>query len=267
MTPPRAAFTAVVTGGLFDLRLMRESCAAVRSQLLAAMSHDFRCRSPRSAARAVLRDEPRPRAERGAPRTLLANVQRLEDLVENVLVAARLHAGRPRRAANRSTSPPRSSAAQQRAAPSRSAVPTSKRRRAACACSSTRALQSILGNLVDNALKFADGTPRIALSLARETGPGGAARAVLRVRDQGVGFPPEDAPLLFDRFHRGSAEQDVSRPGLGLGLFLVREFARLHGGDATATSGGPGRGSEFVVTLPLADTAEAPAAAPIGATA
>jgi signal transduction histidine kinase len=59
----------------------------------------------------------------------------------------------------------------------------------------------------------------------------------------------------------------VSRPGLGLGLFLVREFARLSGGDVVALSDGPGRGSEFVVTLPLAGDAPATAPAPAGAPA
>jgi len=266
---------AVVTGGLVSIWwLMRRELRREyeHNQLLAAMSHDFR--SPLTAIRLLAQSfemnrVPAHERERAA-RTLLANVQRLEDLVENVLVAARLHAGRlaPRRepldlaAEVERCLEQRAALLEQRGADVATTLPRGVR-----VLVDQSLLQSILGNLVDNALKFADGTPRIALSLAREAGPGGAARAVLRVRDQGVGFPPEDAPRLFDRFHRGSAEQDVSRPGLGLGLFLVREFARLHGGDATATSGGPGRGSEFVVTLPLADASQVPVAAPVGAPA
>ena len=265
---------AVVTGGLVSIWwLMRRELRREyeQNQLLAAMSHDFR--SPLTAIRLLAQSFEMDRVPEGerarASRTLLANVQRLEDLVENVLVAARLHAGRlaPRRepldfaAEVERCLEQRAALLSQRGAEVAATLP-----RGVHVLVDRNLLQSILGNLVDNALKFADGVPRIALALAREPRSGGA-RAVLRVRDEGVGFPPEEAATLFDRFHRGSAEQDVSRPGLGLGLFLVREFARLHGGDATASSGGPGRGSEFVVTLPLAGEATAPAAAPAGAPA
>jgi signal transduction histidine kinase len=260
----------VVIGGVASIWwLMRRELRREyeQNQLLAAMSHDFR--SPLTAIRLLAQSFEMnrvPEAERArASKTLLANVQRLEDLVENVLVAARLHAGRlaPRRepldlaAEVEKCLEQRAALLSQRGAEIDGALPRGVR-----VLVDRSLLQSILGNLVDNALKFADGTPHIALSLARD-----GARAVLRVRDRGVGFAPEEAGRLFERFHRGGAEQDVSRPGLGLGLFLVREFARLSGGDVVATSDGPGRGSEFVVMLPLAGDAPATAPAPAGAPA
>jgi signal transduction histidine kinase len=231
-----------------------------QNQLLAA-DHDFR--SPLTAIRLLAQsfgDEPRPQVERaGTRRRRWRTCSAREDLVENVLSPRASTPAASRRAASRPIWRPRSKC-RQRAAPFAARPRSTARRRAACACCRP-SLQSI-GNLVDNALKFADGTPHIALSLARD-----GARAVLRVRDRGVGFAPEEAGRLFERFHRGGAEQDVSRPGLGLGLFLVREFARLSGGDVVATSDGPGRGSEFVVMLPLAGDAPASAPAPAGAPA
>ncbi len=266
---------AVVTGGLVSIWwLMRRELRREyeQNQLLAAMSHDFR--SPLTAIRLLAQSfemnrVPAHERER-AGKALLANVQRLEDLVENVLVAARLHAGRlAPRLEPRDLAAEVEKCLEQRAAllSQRGAVVTTSLARDVRVAVDPSLFQSILGNLVENAIKFADGTPRIALALAREPAAGSTARAVLRVRDEGVGFAPEHAAALFDRFHRGGAEQDVSRPGLGLGLFLVREFARLHGGDVTASSRGPGHGCEFVVTLPLANEAAAPAAAPAGAPA
>jgi PAS domain S-box-containing protein len=115
-------------------------------------------------------------------------------------------------------------------------------------------LAQILNNLLDNAVKFRDGGDRVAVTLAEDAAAG---RAVLTVRDNGLGIDPEIFPRLFDAFAQADRSLDRSRGGLGLGLSLVKGLAELHGGSVEARSDGPGRGAEFTVRLPLAR--EAPA--------
>lgn len=110
-------------------------------------------------------------------------------------------------------------------------------------------LEQIFTNLLDNAAKYTDqGT--ITVELFQE-GVDGSAQAVLRVKDTGIGIPPEKLPAMFDLFAQADTSLERSRGGLGIGLTLVRTLARMHGGTVEATSGGLGQGSEFVVKLPL----------------
>ncbi|MCY1036795.1 response regulator [Corallococcus sp. BB11-1] len=110
-------------------------------------------------------------------------------------------------------------------------------------------LEQIFTNLLDNAAKYTDqGT--VFVELLQE-GVDGTAQAVLKVRDTGVGIPPEKLPGVFDLFSQVDTSLERSRGGLGIGLTLVRTLVRMHGGSVEATSGGYGEGSEFVVRLPL----------------
>jgi signal transduction histidine kinase len=104
-------------------------------------------------------------------------------------------------------------------------------------------LDIIVGNLLDNAIKYSPdgGEVTVVLSSAGE-------RALVAVKDHGIGIDPDDMDRLFVRFSRLAPRSDV--PGTGLGLYLARELARLHGGDIVATST-PGQGSEFILSLPL----------------
>ena len=104
----------------------------------------------------------------------------------------------------------------------------------------------MIANLLDNAVKYTPNHGSIELSVEAEGGD-----AVVRVRDSGAGITPEFLPRIFDVFSRGSAAPEQSRPGLGLGLSVVRELVAKHGGRVDASSPGPGRGSEFVIRLPL----------------
>jgi signal transduction histidine kinase len=77
--------------------------------------------------------------------------------------------------------------------------------------------------------------------------------AVLRVKDNGIGIPKEMLTRVFDLFTRLESAKQKYAGGMGIGLALVRELVEAHGGRVEAFSEGEGRGSEFVVRLPLAD--------------
>ncbi|MFP5288400.1 MAG: ATP-binding protein, partial [Thermoanaerobaculia bacterium] len=107
-------------------------------------------------------------------------------------------------------------------------------------------LEQVLGNLVRNAAKYTEPGGRIEVSAWSEGG-----EAVARVRDNGIGIPPELLPRIFDLFIQGEQSLDRSGGGLGIGLTLVRRLVEMHGGRVEAQSGGEGQGSEFTVRLPL----------------
>jgi CheY-like chemotaxis protein len=81
-------------------------------------------------------------------------------------------------------------------------------------------------------------------------------QAIVTVRDHGIGIPDEVLPRVFDMFTQADRPIERSKGGLGVGLTLVKQLVELHNGSVEARSEGPGRGSEFVVRLPL--MAEAP---------
>jgi len=116
-------------------------------------------------------------------------------------------------------------------------------------------LTQVVSNLLTNAAKYTPQGGHISLTAVREDGS-----AVVRVRDNGMGIPPEMLSRVFDLFTQIGAAGDDRAGGLGIGLSLVRRLVELHGGTVAAFSDGPGRGSEFVVRLPLLP--EVPNAAP-----
>jgi len=111
--------------------------------------------------------------------------------------------------------------------------------------------EKIVFNLLSNALKFTF-SGQITLSLRHEAG-----RAVLRVKDTGIGIPPEELPRLFERFHRVEQARGRSNEGSGIGLALVAELVALHGGEISVESR-LNVGSTFTVSVPLG-TAHLPA--------
>jgi len=106
-------------------------------------------------------------------------------------------------------------------------------------------LAQIIGNLLQNAVRFTPAGGRIDVSLERR-----GAEARISVRDTGTGIEPELLSRLFEPFVQGAHVAARAKGGLGLGLALVKGLAELHGGRAEAFSAGPGQGAEFVVTLP-----------------
>jgi two-component system CheB/CheR fusion protein len=109
-------------------------------------------------------------------------------------------------------------------------------------------LQQVIANLLDNAVKYTPSHGSIDLSVAAE-----GDDAVVRVRDSGLGIASEFLPRIFEAFSRGADHTGGSPPGLGLGLSVVRDLVAQHGGTVSATSEGAGKGSEFVVRLPISD--------------
>jgi CheY-like chemotaxis protein len=108
-------------------------------------------------------------------------------------------------------------------------------------------LEQILVNLLTNAAKYTESGGRIELT-ARHVG----REIVFKVKDNGVGIPPESLSRMFELFAQADRTLARSEGGLGIGLTLVRSLAEMHGGSVTARSEGTGRGSEFAVHLPAA---------------
>ena len=121
---------------------------------------------------------------------------------------------------------------------------------------STRLLQ-ILGNLLTNAAKYTPPGGRISLCVTPQ-----AEDVEIHVRDTGEGIPTHMLDAVFDLFVQSRSSLERSEGGMGVGLTLVRTLVEMHGGSVRAHSEGPGRGSEFVVRLPLTDAGAPRAAAP-----
>ncbi|WP_224371852.1 hybrid sensor histidine kinase/response regulator [Hyalangium versicolor] len=103
-------------------------------------------------------------------------------------------------------------------------------------------LEQVVQNLLSNAAKFGPGRA-VEVRIQRQDG-----RALLRVRDHGMGIPPEDRERLWQRFERGVSVHNYG--GLGVGLWLTRQVVEAHGGSITMAET-PGGGATFMVELPL----------------
>jgi signal transduction histidine kinase len=118
-------------------------------------------------------------------------------------------------------------------------------------------VQQVIGNLIENAVKFGNGKPiEIDVRTAGE-------RALITVRDHGVGIASDEQPGIFDRYERGREAQGTG--GLGLGLHVVREIVEAHGGRIRVDSR-PGAGSTFTVELPRSAPEATVSTEPLGAT-
>ena len=109
------------------------------------------------------------------------------------------------------------------------------------------AIESVLRNLLDNAVKacIAGGGESITIEAERNEGV-----VDIVIADDGVGFPPRDAAMIFEKFYRAGDETNSPMPGTGLGLYLVRRLAELSDARVVATSDGPGRGARITVSWP-----------------
>jgi two-component system sensor histidine kinase BaeS len=108
-------------------------------------------------------------------------------------------------------------------------------------------LEQVVVNLLTNALRYTDAGGRASLSVGRV-----GDDAVLEVADSGVGIPPEDLPHVFTRFWRGEKSRSRATGGAGIGLSIVQELVRAHGGQVSVVST-VGQGSVFRVVIPCHD--------------
>lgn len=115
-------------------------------------------------------------------------------------------------------------------------------------------LAQALAHVLKNASRFTPDGGRVEVRTGAREG-----QATIAVRDNGEGIDPAQLPGLFAMFAQGPHESERAPGGLGLGLTLARALVELHGGRLEASSDGRGRGSEFVMTLPLAGPIVAPA--------
>ena len=106
-------------------------------------------------------------------------------------------------------------------------------------------LLQVVSNLVSNALKFTPPSGEVRISIRRVD-----AGVAIAVEDTGIGFPPEAAPYLFDRFWQADGSAQRHHGGLGLGLAIVKQLTQLQGGTVEARSAGEGKGAVFTLTFP-----------------
>jgi CheY-like chemotaxis protein/anti-sigma regulatory factor (Ser/Thr protein kinase) len=107
-------------------------------------------------------------------------------------------------------------------------------------------LEQVLVNLLNNASKYTDRKGQIELQVVREND-----QVVIRVRDNGIGIARGLLPRIFEPFVQAERSLDRAEGGLGIGLTLAQRVIDMHGGSIEAHSEGPGRGSEFVIRLPV----------------
>jgi signal transduction histidine kinase/DNA-binding response OmpR family regulator len=119
-------------------------------------------------------------------------------------------------------------------------------------------MQQILENVILNAAKYTEPGGRIEVSAE-----GTLAEVVIRVRDNGIGIAPEKLQQVWDLFVQVDESPDRIRKGLGIGLALVKDLAKRHGGAVEAASDGLGKGSTFTVRLPRAARHDVQASVPV----
>ena len=123
-------------------------------------------------------------------------------------------------------------------------------------------IAQVLGNILSNAVKYTPQGGEILIDV-RESDE----VVQIAVRDNGVGMSAETIPVIFELFVQSQNSLERSEGGLGIGLPLARTLVELHGGQLEAFSGGPGHGSEFIVSLPLARAVQIAEPAPAAAAA
>jgi signal transduction histidine kinase len=248
-------FLVVLIGGMAVLtRAIRHDAELRRRQqnFLAAVSHEFK--SPLAsiqlaAETLVLRSREADSQRLG--RRMLEDGERLLRMIDNLLDTTRLEEGR------------------QKLAPQPTNVHAAATMAVAEVAERTRlrdiavtleipedltvnidpaALATALRNLLDNAVKacIAGNGHVVAVRAARDGG------VTIVVSDDGLGFPPEEAVMIFEKFHRVGDELRRTMPGTGLGLYIVKRLVELSGGTIEAHSAGPGKGATVTIRWPEA---------------
>ena len=239
-------------GVVFAVRDVTEERAleTLRSDFVATASHELRTpmTSISGAARTLLRhgEQLPPQRHRDFLEMIVAESDRLARIVDQILVASRIEAGKIDVTFQRcdATGITRSvvESAKHRA-PSGIELHLDAPEALEVDCDPDR-LRQVLGNIVDNAIKYSPDGGDVRVELHGEDD---MVRFV--VQDEGMGFEPEAAEAIFERFHRLDPQQTRGIGGTGLGLYIARELVRRMGGRIWAESE-RGRGAAFSFELP-----------------
>jgi signal transduction histidine kinase len=250
-------FLVVLIGGMTVLtRTLRHDVELRRRQqnFLAAVSHEFK--SPLAsiqlaAETLVLRSREDDSKRLG--RRILEDGERLLRMIDNLLDTTRLEEGRQKltpRLTNLHTAATAAIAAIEERARSSGVAITLDAPPDLALHVDPVVIETGMRNLLDNALKscIAAKSHAIAVHGAREAG-----RITLAVSDDGLGFAPEDAGMIFEKFQRLGDELRRATPGTGLGLYIVRKLVELSGGTVAASSAGPGTGATVTLSWPVTE--------------
>jgi signal transduction histidine kinase len=222
----------------------------LQSDFVAAVSHEFR--SPLTSlshiADLLAHDRvPSDEARKKSFDILVRDTDRLRRLVEGLLDFGRFEAGAAtlRLETVDVTDLVRSTVVdfQERVAAEGYAIELSDPSEATFALADREALSRALWNLLDNAVKYSPECRTVWVEMTRQTD-----QITIVVRDQGLGIPIQEQREIFDRFVRGADSKARRIRGTGIGLAMVREIVRAHGGDIRLASE-PGRGSRFTMVL------------------
>jgi len=247
-------FLVVLIGGMAVLtRTLRHDAELRRRQqnFLAAVSHEFK--SPLAsiqlaAETLVLRSRDDDGQRLG--RRILEDGERLTRMIDNLLDTTRLEEGRQ-------PLKPQLTNVHSAAAAATAAIGERARAHGVAIALDVPAdlvltvdpivIETGLRNLLDNALKSCVAAKRGAIRVSAARGASGVA---LAVQDDGLGFAPEDAAMVFEKFHRLGDELRRATPGTGLGLYIVKRLVELSGGTVEARSDGPGTGATVTLRWP-----------------
>lgn len=247
-------FIAVLIAGLVVLmRTIRHDAELRRRQqnFLAAVSHEFKSplASMQLAAETLVMRSDDADSKRLGQR-MLEDCERLLRMVDNLLDTTRIEEGRHELKAEKTpldaVIPAIAESFDERAARNGITVTTQVTPGLSLTADAT-ALEAMLRNLIDNALKacIAGKGQSIDISASVED-----QLVRIRVSDDGLGFPPEESALMFEKFHRLGDELTRKTPGTGLGLYIVRRLAEQTGGSISAQSDGPGHGASMTLSWP-----------------
>jgi len=250
-----SGYATNVTAGL-DRAILTERIAALertKTEFLNLASHELR--GPITVIRGYLSMLERgslgaiPEGARKALPVLTAKADEMNALVEQMIEAARLEEGKlelsPRHADLREVARTALDMAQPLTDSAHALVFESPDIEIPVMVDVDR-IATVVGNLLTNAIKYSPAGGPVTLRVSTDD-----HLAKISVTDTGVGIPADRLDRLFTRFGRIVTPETTHIPGTGLGLYLSRELARLHGGDITATSV-LGKGSTFVLAVPLA---------------
>ena len=235
---------------IFDLT-QRRQLETVRRDFVANVSHELK--TPLTVIRGFADtlagdDTLPPGTRREFARTVQANAERMQRIVDDLLDLSRIESGgwvpNPQHVDLAAVTRDATLTLAEAAIAKNVRIEIAPGDDARAVYADPTALRQVLANLIENAVRY---TPAGGIVTVESAGAGTGTRVV--VRDTGIGIPPEHLPRIFERFYRADPARSRDAGGTGLGLAIVRHLAEAHGGRVEATSA-PGRGTSIAVHFP-----------------